>query len=315
MQRTTRGTLTLLAATAIALTGLIGTAASATTSSDFAPKLTFPMTITTPAGTIHLKHAPGRIVSLSPTATEILYAIGAGPKVVAVDKDSNYPKKGLPPTKLDAFNPSVETIVALRPSLVVLSYNPNNLEALLAAAKIPVMEQDASATLHDTYQEITWLGNATGHYAKSLAIAKLDRADIAKDVKKVPAKHRAVSVYYELDPTLYSVTSQTFVGQLLKSLGVTNIADAAASPLDYGYPQLTAEYVIKASPKLILLADTICCHQSYTTVKARPGFSVVSAVVHHHVVGLNDDLASRWGPRVSVLMDQLTRAVLRVYGA
>ena len=311
---TTRIALAVTAAT-VALTGVAGAAPrAATASSDFAPRLKFPMQITTPVGTIHLTKAPKRIVSLSPAATEMLYAIGAGAQVVAVDKDSNFPRKGLPKVRLDAFNPSVETLVALHPSLVVLSYNPNNLASQLASAGIPVMEQDASQSLHDTYQELTWLGDATGHYPSSLAVAVRVKADIARDVARVPAHHAALSVYFELDPTLYSVTSQTFVGQLLKALGVTNIADAVSSPLDYGYPQLTAEYVIKANPKVIFLADTVCCKQSYATVAKRPGFSIVAAVRHHHVIGLNDDVASRWGPRVAVLMDELTAAVLHVYG-
>jgi len=306
----------IAASTAIALTALIGvgtTAAAAT--SNYAPKLTFPMTITTPAGKIVLHKVPTRIISLSPTATEILYAIGAGRQVVAVDKDSNYPRTGLPKTRFDAFSPNVEQLVAMRPSLVVLSFNPSGLTAQLAAAGIPVMEQDAAATLRDTLLQITWLGDATGHYTRALAVGVADRSQIQRDVAKVPVHHRALSVYFELDPTLYSVTSQTYVGQLLRSLGVTNIADAASSPLDGGYPQLTAEYLIKANPGMIFLADTVCCKQSYATVKVRAGFSLIAAVKNKRVVGLNDDVASRWGPRVSLLMNALTAAVLRAYKA
>jgi iron complex transport system substrate-binding protein len=316
MRTITKRATVLVATTAIALSTfvVIGTS-TAGASSDYAPKLSFPMKITTPAGTITLHKAPKRIVSLSPTATEILYAIGAGKQVIAVDKDADYPKTGLPKTRFDAFNPNVEELIALRPSLVVVSYNPNNLEAVLASAGIPVMEQDAAATLKDTLMQITWLGDATGYYPKSLAVAVGDKAEIDKDIAKVPAHHRKLKIYFELDPTLYSVTSQTYVGQLLKDLGVTNIADAVASPLDYGYPQLSAEYVIKADPGMIFLADTVCCHQSYKTVKKRPGFSLIAAVKNHRVIGLNDDVASRWGPRVSLLMDELTAAVLRFYRA
>jgi iron complex transport system substrate-binding protein len=116
-------------------------------------------------------------------------------------------------------------------------------------------------------------------------------------------------VYYELDPTYYSLTSDTFVGSLLKSLGVDNIADAKNTSADAGYPQLSAEYIVGANPKLIFLADTVCCHANQATVAKRTGFSSVSAVIHHHVVGLNDDIASRWGPRLGILMNQLTAGV------
>jgi cobalamin transport system substrate-binding protein len=273
------------------------------------------MSITTPAGTIHLTKAPRRIVSLSPTATEILYAIGAGKQVVAVDDDSNYPTKGLPKVRFNAFSPNVEQLIALHPTLVVLSYNPDNLEADLAAASIPVMEQDAARNLRGTTRQITWLGDATGHYEQSYDVAAADTAAVAKDIAKVPVHHRTLRIYFELDPTLYSLTSQTYAGQLLKALGVTNIADPLGTTLNGGYPQLTAEYVIGANPEMIFLADTVCCNQSYATVAARPGFSVTSAVEHHEVVKLNDDIASRWGPRVSILMNDLTAAVLKFYKA
>jgi iron complex transport system substrate-binding protein len=312
MHRTTR-TIALLAASL----GLLATAVVSTggrpvgAASAFAPRLAFPMTISSPAGSIVLKKAPIRIISLSPTATEDLFAIGAGRQVAAVDLDANYPAHGLPKTRFDAFTPNVEAIIALKPDLVIVSYNPDNLEAQLAAAGIPVLEQDAASTTQDTYQQITWLGDATGHYAKSLAVAKGIEATIAQDVARVPARHAPLSIYFELDPTYYySLTSTTYAGSLLKDLGVTNIADAASTTLDAGYPQLSAEYVINANPGVIFLADTICCKQTLSTVKKRPGFALLAAVKHKLVFGLDDDVASRWGPRVSVLMNDLTADVL-----
>jgi iron complex transport system substrate-binding protein len=116
-------------------------------------------------------------------------------------------------------------------------------------------------------------------------------------------------VYYELDPTFYSLTSGTFVGSLMKALGVVNIADADATTADAGYPQLSAEYIVSANPKLIFLADTLCCKITPAAVAKRPGFSKVSAVLDGHVVNLNDDVASRWGPRLVLLMNQITAAV------
>jgi iron complex transport system substrate-binding protein len=318
--RTTTKAMARLASAALALVGLTALgaagAASASAPSDFAPRLSFPMSITTPAGTIHLSSAPTRIVSLSPTATEILFAIGAGKQVIAVDSDSNYPKKGLPTIRFNAFNPNVEQLIALHPTLVVLSYNPNGLEQTLASAGIPVMEQDAASSLRDTYQQITWLGDATGHYGTSLTVAKADRSEIRRDVAMIPRTHRSLRIYFELDPQLYSLTSQTYAGRLLRELGATNIADKAKdASLSGGYPQLSAEFIVGQNPQMIFLADTVCCHQSYRTVLARPGFFLVSAVRHHLVINLNDDIASRWGPRVSILMDDLTAAVLRYYRA
>jgi len=312
MHRITRTIALLAASGALVATALVGTAGGPVgAASAFAPKLQFPMTITSPAGSIVLKKAPDRVISLSPTATEDLFAIGAGHQVIAVDDDSNYPAHGLPKTRFDAFTPNVEAMIALRPDLVVVSYNPDNLEAQLTAAGIPVLEQDAASTTGDTYQQLTWLGDATGHYARSLTVARGIEGTIAKDEAEVPSKHAPVSIYFELDPTYYySLTSSTYAGTLLKDLGVTNIADAASTTLDGGYPELSAEYVISADPDVIFLADTICCKQTLTTVKKRPGFALLTAVKDKLVFGLNDDIASRWGPRVSILMNELTADVL-----
>jgi iron complex transport system substrate-binding protein len=301
-----------MALVAIGVQGAAG-ASGGTGGSTYAPKLTFPMSITTPAGTITLTAPAQRIISLSPTATEILYAIGAGKQVIAVDTDSNYPTKGLPTTRFNAFSPNVEQMISLHPGLVVLSYNPSGLEAQLKSAGIPVMEQDAATNLTGTLQQITWLGNATGHYDASYKVASDDKQDVAHDVALVPKHHRALKIYFELDPQLYSLTSSTYAGELLKALGATNIADKVSTSLDGGYPKLSAEYVVASNPQMIFLADTKCCHQTYATVRARPGFSIISAVTHHFVIGLDDDIASRWGPRVSTLMDDLTAAVLRYY--
>jgi iron complex transport system substrate-binding protein len=263
---------------------------------------------------------PSCIVSLSPTATETLYAIGAGPQVQAVDTDSDYPTSGLPKKRINALEPNVEAIVGIckstsshpstKPDLVIISYDANDIQQKLTGLGIKVVAQDAPTNLAGAYQQINQLGALTGHSAKAAAIVAGLKSTIAKDVASVPAHPtKVLTIYYELDPTYYSLTSDTFVGSLLKSLGVVNIADAKNTSADAGYPQLSAEYIVGANPKLIFLADTVCCHANQASVAKRTGFSKVSAVIHHHVVGLNDDIASRWGPRLGILMNQLTAGV------
>jgi len=263
---------------------------------------------------------PQCVVSLSPTATETLFAIGAGKQVQAVDTDSDYPTTGLPTKRINALNPSVESIVGIckstkshpstKPDLVIISYNANSIEQHLTALGIKVIDQGAPTKLSGAYQQITQLGKLTGHVKNAAKIVTSLKSTIASDVASVP-KHpkKKVTVYYELDPTFYSVASNTCVGSLLKSLGVTNIADAKSTSADAGYPQLSAEYIVSSDPKLIFLADTVCCHASASTVAKRTGFSKVSAVVNNKIVGLNDDIASRWGPRLGILMNQLTAGV------
>jgi iron complex transport system substrate-binding protein len=266
---------------------------------------------------------PQCIVSLSPTATETLYAIGAGKQVQAVDTDSDYPTSGLPKKRINALDPSVEAILGIckvtatykstRPDLVIISYNANGIQQKLTGFGVKVIDQGAPTNVAGAYAQITQLGDLTGHASKAARIVASLQSTIASDIASVP-KHpgKVVSVYYELDPTYYSLTSSTFVGALLKSLGVVNIADPENTSADAGYPQLSEEYIVSASPKLIFLADTVCCKASAATVAKRPGFSKVSAVEFHHVVGLNDDIASRWGPRLGILMNDLTTGVKSV---
>ncbi len=250
---------------------------------------------------------PTRIVSLSPTATEMLYAIGAGPQVVAVDKDSDYPPQ-VPRTKLDPLNVSAEALATYHPDLVVVSDNSNNLIKQLATLKIRAIDDPSANTLNDTYNQINGLGAATGHPAAAANLVQQMRSSIATTAAQLHPQAKDLTYYWELDQTYYTLTSHTFVGQLMSMAGVHNIADAAPNAAG-GYPQLSSEAIVHADPDLIFLSDTLCCGQSEATVKARPGWSTIRAVQTNQVVGLNDDIASRWGPRVVQLFQQIVQAV------
>ena len=239
--------------------------------------------------------APERIVSLAPTTTEMLFAIGAGDQVVAVDSNSNYPAEA-PKTDLSAYQPNIEAIAGYKPDLVVYSDDPGELKAGLDKLSIPVLHQPAATDLDDTYAQLGQLGQATGHADEAGQLAATMRAEIDK-IAAAARPERPLTYYHELDKNLYTATSKTFIGQLYDQLGMKNIADAADKD-GSGYPQLSAEYVIKADPDLIFLADTKCCGQSARTVAARDGWNELTAVRTGGVVELDDDVASRWGPRV-----------------
>ena len=249
---------------------------------------------------------PHRIVSLSPTMTEDLFAIGAGKQVVAVDSDSNFPARA-PRTKLSGVTPNVEAIAKYHPDLVVISYNPGNFASQLRKLGIKVKNEAAANNLTDAYREIIGLGKLTGHTGKATAVVHSMKTQLAAIVKSVPTSQRHLRVYHELDPTYYSATSSTFIGSIYKLFGFQDIADAAGGTSG-GYPQLSSEYIIGANPQLIVLADTKCCQQTYASVAARPGWSAIAAVQDHRVVGVDDDIASRWGPRIV----QFARAVARI---
>jgi len=247
-------------------------------------------------GRLTLAAKPVRIVSLSPTATEDLFAIGAGSQVVAVDDQSNYPTRA-PHTKLSGYTPNAEAIAAYRPDLVVVSADLGKIEEALAKLHIPVLEQPTASKLADAYAQLLQLGKVTGRDRGAAAVVAGMKKQIAAAVATVPKPAGKLTVYHELDPTYYSPTSRTFIGRIYAMLGVRNIADAA-DKTGSGYPQLSGEYIVGASPDLIVLADTKCCGQTAATVAKRAGWSTIAAVRNHDVLGVSDDVSSRWGPRV-----------------
>ncbi|GAA4596052.1 iron complex transport system substrate-binding protein [Actinoplanes octamycinicus] len=268
----------------------------------------FPATV----GSLTLDKRPEKIVSLSPTATEMLFAIGAGPQVTAVDDQSDYPADA-PKTDLSGFKPNAEAIAAKDPDLVVLSGDSDQIVAQLGKLKIPVFLSPAAQTLDDTYREITEFGTLTGHPAEAGKLTEQMKAEIDQVVKGVPARAKPLSYYYELGPELYSATSKTFIGGVFDLFGMTNVADPAdADGSKGGYPQLSAEALVKANPDTIFLADTQCCQQSPDTVKARTGWSAITAVRKGQVYPLDDDIASRWGPRTVDLVKAVADAVREI---
>ena len=287
-------TLVLLLAMALVAAGCGQDGARSDAAAPAAQGGAFPVTLDTPAGKLTLDQRPTRIVSMSPTATEMLFAIGAGPQVAAVDSNSNYPEEA-PRTDLSAYEPNLEAIAGYKPDLVVYSDDPGDLAAGLGKLAIPALQQPAARTLDDTYAQLDQLGRATGHVPEATRLAATMRAEIAKVTAAKPS--RRLTYYHELDKNLYTATSKTFIGQLYAQLGMKNIADAADKD-GSGYPQLSAEYIVKADPDLIFLADTKCCGQSAKTVAARDGWDQLTAVKSGGVVELDDDVASRWGPRV-----------------
>ena len=269
----------------------------------------FPVTVTVTNGKVTVPKRPARIVSLSPTATETLFAIGAGAQVVAVDDQSDYPKNA-PRTTLSGFTPNVESIAGYRPDLVVISFDPKGLSEALGKLGIPVVHQDAAATLKGAYQQIRQLGKVTGHTPQADGLVTRMKQRIGSIVAKTRTKTTGSTVYHELDPTLFSLTSNTFVGRIYEMFGLSNVADEAKGGTDY--PQLSAEYVVSANPELIVLADTVCCAQSARTVASRPGWSRIAAVRSGSVVRLDDSIASRWGPRLVNLVRAIGTALDRL---
>ncbi len=259
-----------------------------------------PNSSTTPSAdetttTATTEDAPQAIISLSPSSTEQLFAIGAGAQVIAVDEYSDYPAEALElPHDLSGFEPNVEAIAALNPDLVVME-SPAIVEQLEALG-IAVFVAPAPATFDDLYTQIEQLGAATGRIAEAAELVGQMQIDIEAALAAVPAPTEPLSIYHELDPTYYTVTSGIFIGQVYELFGLTNIADGVEAGNDY--PQLNAEYIISAAPDVIFLADTKYAGESAETVAARAGWDSIPAVANGNVVAMDDDIASRWGPRI-----------------
>ena len=323
----TMAALTMAALTMAALTAALAGCGSATTTSastsgpaTSAPAAaagsSFPVTLTAANGTVTIKAKPVRIVSLAPTATEDLYAVGAGPQVVAVDQNSDYPTTAKR-TSLSGLTPNLEAIAKYAPDLVISYQDANGLVSGLGRLGIPVLIEPAAATLADAYAQIDQIGRATGHYAQAQQTVTSMKTQIAAEVRQAGSSHPGLTYYWELTANpYYSVTSATFIGQIVGLFGLKNIADAANKASDGGYPELSEEYIVKAAPQIIFLADNQAADggQTPAVVVNRPGWSVIPAVRDHEVIALNDDIASRWGPRLPQLVAEIAQAVKQASG-
>jgi len=292
-------------------TAATSSASAVSSASAASSAASFPVTVTAANGAVTIKSDPARIVSLSPTLTEDLYAVGAGPQVVAVDSDSNYPA-GVPKTGLSGLTPNIEAIAKYNPSLVIASQNSGGLVSGLAKLGVPVLIEPAVATIAAAYAQIAQIGQATGHAGQAATAVTGMQQQIAATVKQAGSSHKSLTYYWELSANpFYSATSATFIGQVVGLFGLKNIADAASKPADGGYPQLSQEYIVTAKPQVIFLADNQAADggQSPSVVGKRPGWSGIPAVQDHAVIGLNDDVASRWGPRLPELVAEIAQAV------
>ena len=256
--------------------------------------------------------APAReqwdIVSLSPTATEMLFAIGLGDWVVAVDNYSNWPPEAPMIAELSAFNPNIEMIADLEPDLVVVS--DWGIDEELKALGLNVFVAPAAESLDDVFNQIDQLAVLTGAFDGAETLIDSMKMRIASVVASIDRPAEPLTYYHELDDTLYSVTSSTFIGQIYSMAGLINVADAADEDgSSWGYPQLSQEFLLEADPDIIFYADAKCCGQSAEIIAARPGWSELTAVKNGNIYEIDADISSRWGPRLPDFLEAVSAAV------
>ena len=250
-----------------------------------------------------------RIISLSPTATEILFAIGAGEQVIAVDDQSNFPVEA-PMTSLSGFTPNIESIAEYQPDLVVASYDPGDLVSGLEALEVKTVLQSAASSMEDTYAQINELGVLSGQESEANELIETIKSDLNEIASKKVGE--GLTYYHEIDNTFYSPTSKTFLGKLYSLLGLVNIADPAIEG-GFGWPQLSAEFIIDADPDLIFLGDADW-GESAETVAARPGWGSLTAVEKGQVIPVDTDTSGRWGPRVVDFLTSVRSSIEEISG-
>lgn len=258
----------------------------------------FPVTVEWHGTETTIESRPEAIVSLSPTATEMLFAVGAGSQVTAVDEYSYYPDDA-PVTDLSGFTPNLEAIVSYAPDLVVVSDDIDGIVAALGGVGIPTLVLPGVATVEEVYDQIRVVGAATGNGAQADELAAEMKSEIDALVAGIDRPEVPLTYYHELGSdgggSFYSVTSSTFIGEVFGAFGLENIADPADSD-GFGYPVLSVEFILDADPDLIFY--TSCCGDTPESIAARPGWESITAVRNGAMYELNDDLASRWGPRL-----------------
>jgi iron complex transport system substrate-binding protein len=286
-----------------------GSMSTASVYSPAATSPTFPVSVKSGTGTVRIPSRPDRVLSLSASATQMLYEIGAGSQVVGVDKYSAWPANA-PRTKFTGYETSAEDYLYLKPDLVIFAFPSATLLEQLQKLQIPVLVIPPATTIANVDSQLAELGTATGHQTGAKSVQSSFAADIASAVQRANGDGRGATYYVELDPTnYYTATSGTFIGAEFSLFGMRNIADPASHGSQY--PQISPEYILKEDPDYVFLADTVCCGVNSANFARRPGFSVLKAVRLHHVVGVNDSVASQWGPHTMEAFLSLLAQVLR----
>ena len=236
---------------------------------------------------------PERILSLSPSLTEILFAVGAGPQVIAVDNYSTYPPEA-PITQLSSFEPNMEAIASFNPDLVLLSYDIGNIIKGLNIIGIETMLLPAPMNFEEILDQIRNVGERTGNSKQSDKLANEMNSQM-KNLATLMKNERQTKLYHEIDENYYSASSHSFIGNVYELLNFINIADQADTE-GVGYPKLSPEYILLSDPNIIILPGKDFNY--INKLRKRPGWSAIDAVKKDQLLIIDADVGSRWGPRI-----------------
>jgi iron complex transport system substrate-binding protein len=261
----------------------------------------FPLTIEQDDGeSLTLDAAPRRIASLSAYATDVFCALGAGDQLVAVEMFANCPAGSTEKPALDAFQPNLEVIAGYQPDLVYIDSDIGGVVPALREVGIPVLYLGIPNSIEEALERMELFAQVTGRSAEGEALV----ADIRARRDAVTAELGDINpgprVFHELDETLYSAGPASYIGDFYTVLKAENIAADADNP----YPQLTNEAIVAADPEVIVLADE-AFGVTVESVKARPGWDVITAVQEDRICPVDPSLLSQPGSRIADALDAL----------
>ena len=281
------------------------TATETSTAAAAASSSGYPLTVTDPSGVeLTFDAAPERIISYSPGATEILFAIGAGDLVVAADEFSDYPAETADLPKVAYSTPDPEATLSFEPHLVIMADRQADQVPQFRDAGMTVFDTERPESLDEVYEQIELLGTITGHEDEAAEVIADMQARVAAVEEQVADVGEGPRVFFELTPDLYTVAPDSFVGALLTRLKAQNVAEGATSQ----FPQLSNEAILAADPEVIFLTDAEF-GESLETLAARPGWDAISAVTEELVYPLDGDLATRPGPRLVEAIEAMAAAL------
>jgi iron complex transport system substrate-binding protein len=291
-----------MAVLAFAIVALVACAAPQPTPTSVPPTATpvppmptpAPIQVTDDLGkALTLNAAPQKIISLAPSVTEILFAIGAGSRVVGVQDFSTYPPEAASLPKVGGFPLNYELIASLQPDLCIgADITSADDIAKLEGLGVKVMVVNRT-DLEGIFTNVELVGKAVGAEKAANELAASLRAELKALQERLKSATTRPRVFVELDETLYTVAPGSFIHPLIEMAGGANIAADSTNP----YPQFSAEQVIAKDPEVILLTDA-AYGVTADQVKARPGWDAITAVKNGAVYPMDGDIISRPGPRI-----------------
>jgi iron complex transport system substrate-binding protein len=241
---------------------------------------------------------PKRIVALAPSNTEILFALGAEDRIVAVDQWSDHPPAAKTKPRISPFSPSLEQIVKLRPDLILAAHGSAEPVLPLDRQGVKVLVL-APRTLEDVYRNILLIGRIVEAEGRAKRLVDAMRRRVAAVLAKVRGAPRP-KVFVELDASdpirPFTAGPGSFVDLLVQLAGGVNVAASSRT----AWPQFSLEELLRADPDMIILADELVTVNPQTpqTVARRPGWSLLRAVDRGAMYSINAELISRPGPRI-----------------